>query len=110
MVLPIAIYNSEVWGTNFLPQNANNNEFLNISNFSKHIVEKLHYKFLKLVVGVSQKSTNWAIMSETGRYPVLIKVLMAMIKYFFHLTGSPSNIVSAALYTNIRLYMEEHNS
>ena len=30
MILPIALYNSEVWGTNFLAVNVKNNNFLDI--------------------------------------------------------------------------------
>ena len=74
------------------------------------MLEGLHYKFLKMVLGISQKASNWAVMSEVGRYPIAIKVFTAIVKYLFHIVDTPSPILSAALRTNIKLYNEGFNS
>ena len=103
MILPIALYNSEVWGTNFIPVNANNEDFFDITALSKHFMEKLQLKFLKMTLGVGQQTSNWATITETGRFPLIVRVFGFMIKYLFHLMDSPSNIVKAALDTNIWL-------
>ena len=103
MILPIAFYNSEVWGTNFISTNLNNNEFFDINFLSRHIVESLQFKFLKMILGVSHHTSNWGTLSETGRFPIIIKVFTFMIKYFFHLKNSPSDIVTSALATNMNL-------
>jgi hypothetical protein len=103
MILPISLYNSEVWGTNFIPVNVNNEDFSDITALSKYFMEKLQFKFLKMTLGVGQQTSNWATLTETGRFPLIVRLFGFMIKYLFHLMDSPSNIVKAALNTNIWL-------
>ena len=103
MILPIALYNSEVWGTSLIPANLNNNEFFDFKFLSKHIVESLQIKFIKMILGVSRHTSNWGILSDTGRFPLIIRVFTFMIKYFFHLKKSPSHFIAAALATNMNL-------
>ena len=110
MIVPIALYNSEVWGTNFLPVNIKNYDFFNIKYLSKHIDEQLQIKFLKMILGVNQKATNWLVLSETGRFPMIIRVFTSMIKYYFHLMGTESDLLSAALATSINLSRIGYNS
>ena len=66
MVVPIILYNSEIWGA-YLFRNkqilCENNEFL----FDlKKILEDLHIKFMKVVLGVHSKTCNLAVRSELG--------------------------------------------
>ena len=103
MVIPIANYGSEVWGTNYIPHNPNNNLFLEQANLSKQSTEILHYRYIKILLGVHRQTTNWAVSSETGRLPIIINTFISMIKYFFHLSNSESPLVQAALATNISL-------
>ena len=56
-----------------------------------NIVEKLQNRFLKYILGVNIKSTNWAVRSEMGRIPLTIKIYESIIKYHQHIcTGSIS--------------------
>ena len=103
MVLPIALYGSEVWGTNYIPTNSINNDFFGQCNLSKHITEVLHYRYMKLLLGVPRKTSNWAVNTETGRYPTIMKVMKAMIKYYFHLSESKSPFIKSALATNMAM-------
>ena len=100
MVLPIAMYGSEVWGTNYIPVNSNNNDFFGQPNLSKHDTEILHYRYMKLLLGVPRKTANWAVKTETGRYPTIMRAMKAMIKYYFHLGESKSPFVISALAAN----------
>jgi len=100
MVLPIAMYGSEVWGTNYIPVNSNNNDFFGQPNLSKHDTEILHYRYMKLLLGVPRKTANWAVNTETGRYPTIMRAMKAMIKYYFHLGESKSPFVISALAAN----------
>jgi hypothetical protein len=109
MVLPIALYNSEVWGTNLIPTNPRNNEFFSDKYLAKLSLQILQNKFVKMALGLPPKASNWATLSEVGRYPVVIKAFIAMIKYLFHLDSSPSVILSAALTTNIGLSRGGYN-
>ena len=56
-----------------------------------------------MILGVGQQTSNWATLTETGRFPLIVRVFGFMIKYLLHLMDSPSNIVKAALSTNIVL-------
>ena len=103
MVLPIALYNSEVWGSGMIPVNGNNIDYFNPVSISKHLVEKLHMRFLKIGLVVGQRTSNWAVRGETGRFPMIVCVFRFMIKFLFHLKGSPSNILRAALQTSRQL-------
>ena len=105
MVLPIALYNnSEVWGTNILPLNIKNEICpFNENNISKHLTESLQLKFLKLVLRVPSRTSNWAVISEVGKYSVTLKIIKSMIKFLIHITRSPSKIINAALVTSASL-------
>ena len=45
MIVPIALYNSEVWGTNSLPTNVKNTNLFNSKLLLKHTVEGLQTRF-----------------------------------------------------------------
>ena len=59
-ILPIALYGSEVWGTMCFPVNVKN-ENLTDGNPANNPVEKIQVKFCKRILGVNDKSTNWAV-------------------------------------------------
>ena len=109
MILPIATYNSEIWGTMCFPVNKKNTKFIHIDN-RKNPVEDLQVKFCKRLLRVSDKTTNWAVISEIGRYPTCILVISSMIKFWFHLTQSSSPILNAALQTSVGLSVLSYNS
>ena len=93
MVLPIAMYNAEIWGVGLLPQNERNCNYFDNSALTKSMIEGLHTKFLKMILGVHQEATNWAVWSETGRLPIIINIFASIIKYYSHISNSPSRIV-----------------
>ena len=70
MILPIALYNSEVWGTRCFPVNPKNDDFFSVSS-KKNPIEDLQVKFCKRVLGVSDFATNWAVITECGRLPTM---------------------------------------
>ena len=100
VILPIAP--KEVWGTTCFPCNKNNNDFLNISN-TKNPIEALQVRFSKRILAVNDKATNWAVLSECGRFPTIIKIMKSMISFWDHLANSRSPILKAALQTNANL-------
>ena len=110
MVVPIALYGSEVWGINYIPANPNNNDFFGQCNLSKHITEILNYRYMKLLLGVPRKTSNWAVNTETGRYPTILKAIKAMIKYYFHLSESKSPFLISALATNKAMAVNGNNT
>ena len=105
MVVPIILYNSEIWGA-YLFRNkqilCENNEFL----FDlKNILEDLHIKFMKVVLGVHSKTCNLAVRSELGRLPLHIKFFSAVLKYWVRLDELSDNpIMTNALESYMELF------
>ena len=108
MVAPIVLYNSEVWGTSFIP--LNNADILDNKLLSKHTVENLHLTFVKIILGVPMRTTNWAVTSESGRYPLALRSWEAMVKFWQHLRDSRSSILTSALSVNIELHNSGHKT
>ena len=107
MISPISLYGCEVWGVDLLPSNVKNTNILD--TYIKSPVEKLHLKMMKRVLGVGPKATNWAVYTETGRYPLLKKILTMTVKYFEHICDTKSPILHAALNTNRNIFLENNH-
>ena len=106
MVVPIALYNSEVWGINSLPSNLKNINLFNSKLIFKHTVEGLQTRFLKMILGVSKRTSSWGVLGETGRFPLTVRIFTTIIKFYFHLRITTNNLLKAAFSTNIRLAKE----
>ena len=53
--------------------------------YSNLFCDQLHIKFCKFILGAHKKSTNFAILSELGRFPLHFDVTNSMIKYWYRL-------------------------
>ena len=65
-IKPILMYGSEIWGmfsTTSVACKKNNNYILE-KVYSKDISEKSHTKFMKYILWVNRKASNFAVMSE----------------------------------------------
>ena len=71
IILPICTYNCEVWGASLFTINSSPGDFLSEEQ-CKNPIDRLRLKFLKHVLGVNQRSTNWAVLSETNRNSLII--------------------------------------
>lgn len=67
-VTPVLLYGCEIWG------------FENTD-----ILERLHLKFCKYVLGVNSSTTNNMVYGELGRYPIKISVEVRMINFWARL-------------------------
>ena len=105
MVVPIIIYNSEIWGA-YLFRNkqilCENNQFL----FDlKNILEDLHIKFMKVILGVHSQTCNLTVRSELGRLLLHIKIFSSVLKYWARLDELNDNpIMMNALESNMELF------
>ena len=70
IIVPICSYNSEVWGSALFTKQFSRHSFLS-ENQQKNPVEKIQISFLKHLLGVNSRSTNWAVLSETNSKPIL---------------------------------------
>ena len=50
--------------------------------YCKQKAELLHQKFCKYILGLHKKSTNFAVLSELGRFPLHFNVIKTMIRYY----------------------------
>ena len=80
---PIVLYGSEIWGTvTILSSKIKKADFKFGNLLENFLCDKLHIKFLKYISKMGKKSCNTAVISEFGRYPLNIKVLVNTRKYF----------------------------
>lgn len=87
LISPIILYGCEIWGAD--------NKFKDTDPF-----EHLHIKFIKEILGVHSKATNAACLSELNRYPLKVKILTLMIKFWEHISSSSDTLVNK-IYKNI---------
>ena len=76
-IKPILIYGSEITGM-FKTRSAacrKENEYLLQQIYINDFIDKSHFKYLKYILGVNKKSTNLAVLSELGRYPLYFSVV-----------------------------------
>ena len=95
LVKPILIYGSEIWGQDILHTKTNIKE--TFSN-DKSEFERVHMRFCKKLLGVNIKSTNLAIRSELGRYPIICTIVKNVMKYFIRLEGMSNNRLVKQIY------------
>lgn len=101
LVVPIALYNSEVWGPLCFTKNANQvNIFGDVVNSPE---SRIQYKYLKRILGVGKNTSHWALLSETGSFPLRTRIMTQMLRYWLHLYTSPNPILTAALICNTNL-------
>ena len=81
LIMPILTYGCEVWG------------FENLN-----IIEKLHLKYLKYILGVQMSTTTCMVLGETGRFPVNITIKTRVISFWSKLILCEKNKLSAAMY------------
>ena len=84
-IKPVLLYGSEIWGI-FNPASAKFRNGISLNKIFNNIEpDKLHIKFAKFILGVNRKSTNFAVMSELGRFPFYLDIVKAVLKYWYRL-------------------------
>ena len=58
-------------------------------------------------MGVHKKTCNIAILSETGKYPIAIKIFKAVVKYWLRLHSSERGLILEAKAMNEDLYQKK---
>ena len=88
LIVPIILYGSEVWG---------------IYNYK--IVDKIHLRFCRYLLGVSQQTPNYAVYGELGRFPLYILAKERSVNFFLKMKQNPQSItysVFLSQFTNNR--------
>ena len=76
LVLPVASYGCQVWfaETRLVKNFKDNSPGVQLPSIAKDPIEKLHLSFLKWNLGVGRKTSNAAVWSDSGRYPLVIEI------------------------------------
>ena len=100
IVEPILLYNCEVSGA-YMPKN------WDLSKFQSHFwemgeeVNKVVLSFLRQILGVNKKSTNMAILSEVGKYPICIRMYEQILKYWIRVSTSDNILLHKSYKANM---------
>ena len=92
MILPICTYNCEVWGASFFNSKLSPSDFLSEKQ-CKNPIDKLQGSFLRHILGVHSRASNWPVESETNRNSVIPHIVRRMIGFYNHLRNSESPII-----------------
>lgn len=76
LIRPVALYCSEIWG---------------FENNEKSLLEKLHIRFCKQVLGVTRFCSNVAVKAELGRHDLTYNSDMSLIKYWCRIVQLPND-------------------
>ena len=109
MILPISTYNCEVWGASFFPYKFSTGDFLGEKQL-KNPIYKLQGSYLKDILGVHARTSNWAVKSEANRNSVLIKIIKRMIKFWSHIKESESPVTQDTLKLTNKIHNEGNAS
>ena len=76
LVAPIILYGSEVWGV-----------------YNMKEVDKLNYKFCKIILGVRPQTSNAAVYGELGRFPLYVVARQRAVKYWIKVLENPDSLM-----------------
>ena len=112
-IKPILLYGSEIWAY-FDPfkSKLKNGAFTFDQIYGKLFCEKLHTRFCKFILGLHRKTTNIAVMSELGRFPLHFNIIRSMIKYWYRLEnlGSSFPLLKDAYLSSKELHAKKISS
>ena len=91
-VEPIILYNSEVTRMPMLKQ-CLYEKFRNSLWNTGFNIDKVVHGFLKQILGVQKKTTNTAVYSECGKYPICMKTYVQIIKYWIRLFSTENELL-----------------
>ena len=102
----ILLYGAEIWGC-YLPPSFKLEhlcDWTKQSTFSPSSKMGLH--FVKYILGLNKKSSNFGAMSEVGRYPILLDCFKACIGYWYRLENSSTDLLKDAYLDSKKLAEE----
>ena len=101
IIEPILTYNCEVTMA-YIPPSWNYVKFVSQIWTHGQEINKVVSSFLRQVLGVHKKTSNIAVLSETGKYPIAMKVYTTLVKYWLRLKTTNNTLLKAALIANIK--------
>ena len=103
-ISPILQYGSEVWGAFITSKKPDANIFKQNMFKDTNIMEKLHIRFCKQILGIHSKSSNHACRAELGRLHFAYNIYCNVIKYWNRLCSINEDcLVNEALYLSFKI-------
>ena len=109
VVEPILMYNCEV-SLAYAPKCWNFERFKSRMWELGAEVNMVTLSFLRQLLGVHKKTPNLAIMGETGKYPLSLKVYIQIFKYWSRLSTSKNELLKASMEANMMLDQQGHQN
>ena len=95
-VKPILLYGSEIWACS-IPKKTSVDDLFDFTKIARSFLsEKLHIHFCKYILGVHKRSSNFAVFSELGRYPLQINILLSTLSYWHRHENTNTELLSDA--------------
>ena len=91
LVTSIGLYNCESWLPSVMTKKSFSNCETILSYWETFKMETLNQKISRMVLGVHKKSSRLATLGELGRFPLFLKGLCHVLKYFASLCKSDGN-------------------
>ena len=92
LVKPIALYNSEIWTAyKYCFKGKTIEELFALTLKNTNEFDKTYMRFCKYVLGVNSKACNFAVISELGRFPLVISIITNCINFWLHTIQSNSD-------------------
>lgn len=81
LVMPILLYGCEIWG-----------------NDNNSIIERLHLKFCKMLLGINKSSPTCIVLGELGRFPLDVYIRSRMINFWSRLVTDDITKTACIMY------------
>ena len=101
IIEPILLYNCEI-AQAFIPNKWSYEKFKENIWEQGDQLNKVVYSFLRRVLGLSKTTTNFGILSETGKFPIIFKAYIQIIKYWVRLLTTKSEYVQQTHLSNLQ--------
>ena len=100
LITTIATYGSVIWGPLDLSKILKEGTLTKLEDlYNKLPQEKLNSHFCKYLLGISNKATNLAALSELGRCPLYTSIIPQVLKYYVRLKNMQEDtLLKQALY------------
>ena len=92
MILPIALYGSEVWGSSLITMQARNQNSI-WNKFNKLKVEGVMMCMARYILGVNKNTSVVAIRGELGLFPIGLSITKSILKYYVHVADQPKDSI-----------------
>jgi len=66
------------------------------------VIEKVHLRFLKYILGVKNSTCTLAIYGELGRFPLHLQQMLATVKYWVRLETMPEDSIVKQTYNMVK--------